>query len=331
MDDNTIKTRSYTSASSVPIKTAINQHVIDGIRNHGKIIPIHMQINPTNVCNLNCSFCSCAGRRKNEILPLKTARYIIDRLALIGTRAVTITGGGEPLLYPEIHDLINEFLFNKIKVGLVTNGTQFCNIDAVDLNKITWCRISHSDERPFYEEYCNYLSEVVKSCPDVDFAFSVVVSGGFDSLKFNRVIQCIEFANKHNFTHVRIVPDLYRAHQIDVSYYRDYMRIKHVDDSLVIYQERDNATSGGECYICYLKPYIDADGLVYTCCGGQYALPGDYRSMPPELCLGTIDEFIEKLNNPVPFDGSICRTCYYMGYNELLKSLKTGLNHEDFV
>lgn len=331
MDDNTIKIRSYTSASSIPIKTAINQHIIDGIRKHGKIIPIHIQFNPTNVCNLDCDFCSCAGRKKNQEIPLKKARKIISILAFAGARAVTITGGGEPLMYPKFDDLINEFLFNRISIGLVTNGTQFRNVDPVQLNKLTWCRISHSDKRPFTLAYSYYLEKIVTVAPAVDWAFSVVVSGGGDPVKYQNVIKAVEFANEFNFTHVRIVPDLYRTNQIDINYYRELLQAKGVDDTKVIYQERDNATRGGACYIPYLKPYIDTDGLVYTCCGAQYALPGNYRCMPPELCLGTIEDFISMLEDPKAFDGSICETCYYMGYNELLQSLKTGLNHEDFV
>lgn len=325
--DKILKTRSYTAASSVPIKTALNDQVKSSIEKFGIIPPVHIQMNPTNVCNLNCDFCSCAGRRKNESIPIDTAQEIIEYFAECGTKAVTITGGGEPLLYKNINELLAIFISHNIKIGLVTNGTQFTAVMPRILNDLTWCRISHSDKRVFDTNYYQYLHSVVTNAPSVDWAFSVVVSG--ESLY--TCATAVEFANEHNFTHVRIVPDLYNVNDIELDNYRFYLAECGIDDSLVIYQERNNATPGGDCYICYLKPYIDADGKIYTCCGAQYALPGDYRCMPPELCLGTIDEYVSKSLTCKPFKGEICETCYYMGYNELLKSMLNKLDHEEFL
>jgi len=55
------KKDSYTAADAFPIKVLKNS-----ILQNGKIKPFHIQLYPTNVCNLNCSFCSCANRNRND-------------------------------------------------------------------------------------------------------------------------------------------------------------------------------------------------------------------------------------------------------------------------
>lgn len=194
--DKTLKTRSYTAASSIPIKTAINRELERYIDKYNRIPPVHMQINPTNICNLKCDFCSCAGRNKSESLDFEIVRDILNKLEAAGTKAVTITGGGEPLMYKHINELLYEFLFHKIKIGLVTNGTQFTALEPKLLRTITWCRISHSDKREFDEVYKKYLESVVNSAPDIDWAFSIVVSGEYDKDLLHNVGKAVQFANE---------------------------------------------------------------------------------------------------------------------------------------
>ena len=54
---NITRKESYTVASAFPVKVAINQELIESIITDRLISPIHIQINPTNECNLNCDFC----------------------------------------------------------------------------------------------------------------------------------------------------------------------------------------------------------------------------------------------------------------------------------
>ena len=92
---------SYSSASVFPIKLLHNEIIKDG-----KIIPIHVQLIPTNKCNLNCKFCSCGDRRKDLELTLEECKKVIDIVSKRGTKSITITGGGEPLLHPDINKII---------------------------------------------------------------------------------------------------------------------------------------------------------------------------------------------------------------------------------
>jgi hypothetical protein len=77
---------------------------------------------------------------------------------------------------------------------------------------------------------------------------------------------------------------------------------------------------------------IGPDSKVYACCGVQYALDPPSYDLPEELCLGSALDLEAIFNrSDLPLDGSICKKCYYAGYNEMLEGLVSPFNHENFV
>ena len=162
-----IKT-SFTAADSIPLKVLLDPHLVMHAKGKNRLLPIHIQILPTNKCNMNCSFCSCSSRDKDLEIDISLAKKIIDKCKKAGTKAVTITGGGEPLMYPYFAELLDYFHMNSIKIGLVTNGLLLHKIPKETLDKITWCRISNDDHRTLSGKYREHLSLVVKRSSKVD-------------------------------------------------------------------------------------------------------------------------------------------------------------------
>lgn len=323
-----IKT-SFTAADSIPLKVLLDKDLIDQVHHNNRLIPIHIQFLPTNKCNMNCDFCSCSERDQNLEIDFELASSIITECRKAGTKAVTITGGGEPLLYPHFAKLVDCFENNGIKIGLVTNGLLLHKIPQMTLNKITWCRISNDDNRVLKGVYREHLAHSIKLSPSVDWAFSHVVSS---KPNVDEIIRIIEFANEHNFTHIRLVADLFQPEDVDMESLQFKLRDKKVHDSKVIYQGRKAFERGGDCYIGYLKPLIGPDAKVYACCGVQYALAVPSKDLPQELCLGNavdINKIVKQSN--VPLDGSICVKCYYMNYNTLLRGMLMSVVHKEFV
>ncbi len=80
----------------------------------------------TGQCNLNCAYCEDFGARRNEQnqspLPLKDAMQIL-RIVRSGVEALMLTGG-EPLMHPEIDEMIlrakRELKFRELT--LISNG-----------------------------------------------------------------------------------------------------------------------------------------------------------------------------------------------------------------
>jgi len=323
-----IKT-SYTAADSIPLKVLLDNDLMQQAHNNNKLIPLHIQFLPTNKCNMNCDFCSCSERDATLEMNFDLARAIIEKCRKAGTKAVTITGGGEPLMYPRFTDLVGCFYKSSIKIGLVSNGLLLHKVSKETLDRITWCRISNDDQRTFGNVYRKQLSHVVTESPGVDWAFSHVVSS---KPNVDEIARIVEFANEHSFTHIRLVADLFQPEEVDLEQLKETIRNRGVDDVRVIYQGRKAFDRGGDCFIGYLKPLIGPDGKVYACCGVQYALDVPSRDLPDELCLGdavNIAGIIDRSN--IPLDGSICMKCYYMNYNILLRGMLKSVDHKEFV
>lgn len=316
---------SYTSADNIPVKMLLNEELISSINRCKRIVPVHVQLMPTNKCNMNCSFCSCSEEDRSIEMSREDLIGVVNTISDLGTQAIAITGGGDPLMHPDLDMLIAHAYSKGIDVGLVTNGLRLDKIENVDL--LTWCRISNHDSRNFTDKYRDMLLEVASSgC--VDWAFSHVVSG---EPNYDEMVKIINFANDNGFTHVRLVADLLQPHNVNMPKVENTLK-ELVDDSIVIYQPRKTPRRGGPCYICYLKPVIGADMNVYACCGAQYALRKKSKKMPKELCLGSVydlDKIIK--NSRKPFDGSVCYRCYYSDYNKILGQMMLDIDHMSFV
>lgn len=319
---------SYTAADTFPTKLIQNKKAIDI---HGKIIPYHIQLYPTNVCNLKCEFCSCANRNQKDELALKDIISVLSDAAELGCKAVTISGGGEPLLHPNINEIIEIINNLGMKVGLTTNGIALSNIKISNLRKnITWLRISHSDLRDWTWDYEVKISEILKYCAAVDWGFSYVVT---DNIHFEMLQKIIEFSNKKGAAYVRLVSDLLNLNDVgDMATIKEYLQSHDIDDSIVIYQGRKEFHPGIEkCLISLLKPVINADGYIYPCCGSQYAKKEPDLSCHNSMAMGPIQDLKKIYQKQKYFNGNQCVKCYYNDYNFVLDKLISKIKHEDFL
>ncbi len=323
------KILSYTAANTFPLKICKNSNLVNRLNNK-HIFPLHTQFIPTNRCNLSCTFCSCSKRNKSLELPIKEIIKLIIGLYKLGCEAVTITGGGEPLLHPDINEIITRFSQFDIQIGLVTNGLLLDKLQASALRLLTWCRISCSDERKLDASFSEILDNAYSRAPLIDWAFSYVISDlrSFDSANLSKYV---EFARNRGFTHIRVVSDLIN---LDKCVHMDFVKqsLSGIDDSLVIYQGRKNFVPGQrDCYISLLKPVIGADGYIYPCCGTQYARKRVDLDMHKSMRLGHIRDIEKIYLNQKYFNGRKCQRCYYQGYNYLLGTLLNDLDHVRFV
>ncbi len=82
--------------------------------------PVLAHIIPMRRCNLSCSYCNEYDAVSKPVA-LETIFQRIDKLASLGTTIVTISGG-EPLLHPELDDIIRHIRQHGMIAGLITNG-----------------------------------------------------------------------------------------------------------------------------------------------------------------------------------------------------------------
>jgi len=323
-----IEKNSYTSANSLPVKIFSHKELLESIDSGKGIIPIHLQVNPTNKCPLNCSFCSCANRDKSAEIGYNELMRATEKFIKLGIKAVTITGGGDPLAYEKLPDYIEYLYAAGIDSSLVTNGVLFKTFDDLSfLEKLTWARISLSDNRQLRkEEIGNAIAH------DTDWSFSYVVSKVQPDIV--NIINSIRFANEHNFTHVRIVDDIIGGRESALQHIKEMLIESGEDVSRVIWQGRKTYNLGREqCLISLLKPNLTPDGMIVGCCGVQYSSNPPMLDWPRMYSLGTIDDIEKIYSEQKFFDGRKCVRCYYDNYNAILSGLVDvpEMKHENFV
>jgi MoaA/NifB/PqqE/SkfB family radical SAM enzyme len=82
--------------------------------------PILAHIIPIRRCNLSCGYCN-EYDTTSKPAPTETMLHRIDLLAKLGTTIIT-TSGGEPLLHPDLDEIIAHVRRLGILAGLITNG-----------------------------------------------------------------------------------------------------------------------------------------------------------------------------------------------------------------
>jgi MoaA/NifB/PqqE/SkfB family radical SAM enzyme len=82
--------------------------------------PLLVQIIPIRKCNIDCGYCNEYDKVSPPI-PADTLRKRIDKLAELGTSVVAFSGG-EPMLHPDLDDLIRHIRRHGMMAGLITNG-----------------------------------------------------------------------------------------------------------------------------------------------------------------------------------------------------------------
>src|SRR5215467_2964485 len=82
--------------------------------------PLLVQIIPIRRCNIDCGYCN-EYDKVSEPVPTEVMKARIDKLAALGTSVVAFSGG-EPMLHPDLDDLIRHIRGRGMMAGLITNG-----------------------------------------------------------------------------------------------------------------------------------------------------------------------------------------------------------------
>ncbi len=118
----------------------------------GRILaPVHIRVKPTNRCNHHCWFCAyradhmTLGEQMNvqDSIPPEKMMALAHEFVDMGVRAVTFSGGGEPLLYKSLPEVIEVLAAGNVRVAALTNGTNLKGRMAdVFARHGTWIRLS---------------------------------------------------------------------------------------------------------------------------------------------------------------------------------------------
>ena len=117
--------------------------IADEMEDKIQVYPIYVEVSPVGYCNHRCSFCAVDYlgyvNKKIETFSLKNA---ILSMACNGVRSIMYAGEGEPLLHPDINEIVNWTAKNGIDVGITTNGTALAEKFVLSsLEYCTWVKV----------------------------------------------------------------------------------------------------------------------------------------------------------------------------------------------
>ena len=95
--------------------------------------PVAAHLIPVRRCNLSCAYCN---EYDDHSQPVATADMFrrVDRLAVLGTGILTLSGG-EPLLHPELDEIIRRIRSRGMIATLISNGYLLTQKRIVQLNR----------------------------------------------------------------------------------------------------------------------------------------------------------------------------------------------------
>jgi MoaA/NifB/PqqE/SkfB family radical SAM enzyme len=113
--------------------------------------PLHIRLKPTNRCNHNCRYCAYRqphlqlgqNMRINDEIPREKILEIARDLVEMGVKAVTYSGGGEPLIYPHLLEVSRLLADGGVKLACLTNGAKLQGeLAEFFAHRATWLRVS---------------------------------------------------------------------------------------------------------------------------------------------------------------------------------------------
>lgn len=128
-------------------KIIYNAERLIDIKTNGDTYPVHMVIGVTDYCNHKCIFCNTeyatADLSRIHSIERKTLMRFLREAQNTGLKAVTICGSGEPLIYPQIEQLLYEIHSLGLDIGIFTNGSKLTkSIRKAILETCTFVRCS---------------------------------------------------------------------------------------------------------------------------------------------------------------------------------------------
>jgi len=238
--------------------------------------PLLAHIIPIRRCNLACEYCNEYDDFSKPV-PTDVMFQRVDKLGALGTSVVTISGG-EPLLHPELDQIIARIRRNGIVAGMITNGYLLMPDRIQKLNDagLEWLQISIDNVNPddVSKKSLKVLDKKLQMLAEhADFHVNInsVVGGGVcnpqDALTIGKRALELGFSSTIGIIHdgkgqlQPLADDEKRVyHEMKNLEKRSFTRINAFQDNIALGLPNQWRCRAGARYL-----YICEDGLVHYC------------------------------------------------------------------
>src|SRR5271154_2455042 len=246
--------------------------------------PVLVHIIPIRRCNLACTYCNEFDDFSKPV-PLEEMFRRIDKLGALGTAVLTISGG-EPLLHPELDDVIRRIRANGMIAGLITNGYFLVPERIRRLNRagLEWLQISIDNVNPdevskkslkVLDKKLQFLAEHAEFHVNINSVVGGGISNPQDALTISKRAIELGFSSTVGIIHDgsgQLQPlggeERRIYHEMKSMEKHSFTRINAFQDNIAQGLPNDWRCRAGARYL-----YICEDGLVHYC-SQQRGYPG---------------------------------------------------------
>lgn len=347
------------------LKIFAHAQALNDIGDGKRLAPIYVRIKPTNFCNHKCYYCSYADNalglrdsvnRQDQITWEKMQEIIAD-MEDIGVRAVTFSGGGEPLVYPYIVGSMQRILDAGIDLSIITNGQMLKDERAEVLAKAKWVRISFDSANAetyakvrqipltAFDEVCNNIHNFARikgiGC---ELGINFVINHENADQVYDMAKMVKELGVNHIKYTARVTKDLFQYHEpfkeeaieqihrakdeLEGDGFRVINKYESDFDSVLVFR-RDY----DKCYVNRIFTVIAADSKVYFCHDKAYVKEGVVGDLANRSFkdLWFSDETVKRYREFDP-QKECNHHCVYDDRNELLNTFYSlDRNHINFI
>jgi MoaA/NifB/PqqE/SkfB family radical SAM enzyme len=238
--------------------------------------PLLAHLIPVRRCNLACEYCNEYDDFSNPV-PTDIMFPRVDKLAELGASVITISGG-EPLLHPELDQIIRRIRKRGMIAGLITNGYLLVADRIQRLNRagLEWLQISIDNVTPdeVSKKSLKVLDkklELLAEHADFHVNINSVVGGGVrhpqDALTIGKRALELGFSSTVGIIHdgsgqLQPLGEEERRvyHEMKALEKRTFTRINGFQDNIAQGRPNQWRCRAGARYL-----YICEDGLVHYC------------------------------------------------------------------
>lgn len=329
------------------------------------IPPVTVEIDPTNVCNSACWWCSTQDLRQRTRKSLDRERVLVllQELQQFGVRSVVFKGGGDPTMVGWIDEAVERAKTLGLGVGLNTNGARMTDqLHAALVAHGSWVRFSV--DAASYETYRKVhrtnewervvanISELVRRRACSESALQIGINHNLDQYNIGEVPLMISQAREWGVDYVSIRPVYWNIAPEEARTEAQDLRTRvaaALEEARGLIRESDsmevkignirNAVGHdiddpGDCLAPALVGIVGADGEVAPCCDlrghAQYSFGNIYEQSFVEIWGSS--RRLEVLRRH-----TACRECdphcshAYAYYNQVIDYMRSPRPQKEFM
>jgi len=257
-------------------------------------------------------------------MPLEVLKEGVEQFYVLGTKAVEITGGGEPTLYPHINEAIVWMHSKGIHLGMNTNTVDAHLVE--HWNYFDWVRVSLN----MLDYRDNINVDPIKKA-------GAYISGCYiwnDLSTIETLERVVQFAEKEKIA-CRIAPDcIVKLDEINESVEAVRKIMASVSKSEYVFLSDfniDTRRHNQKCYIHLIKPFFYTDGYIYPCPSTELALENDTQVLSKfRICRH--DEVVNfYANTDLEIQERACSYCKYAKQQIVLEEVLTETDFNEFA